>query len=240
MSTRYHASMDSRPARRGLARSLGTIFTQAEAIAQATGKLIGAATEMEGGTLRRAMRAVGAPRLPRPSLAYASACGLPRCECPSADLGEIRRVVDKPGPVRITFPVRNGSKAGRTYALSAQPIGSGGSIAVTPESVELDPGEIRSIDVAIDAMQQSPGAEFRSIVKIASKGCETLYLGISVELARDDDLPIVDLHCCCEPRMRPLRWYHHYYCDPKPSPDHHPQQESPQTCGPAGPAGTSA
>ena len=27
-------------------------------------------------------------------------------------------------------------------------------------------------------------------------------------------VPVIDLHCCCTPRARPLKWYHHYYCDP--------------------------
>ena len=247
MSTSYHASMESRSARSGLARSVGKAFEQVEAIGRATGRLVAAAGEAQNGAFRQAMRAAGIGNLPRPSLSNASACGLPRCDCPSPDLGEIRKVVDRPDQVRLAFRVRNTTKARRRFAMTAQPIASqggqaGGAITVTPASVELNPGEVQTVQVQVDARQHQPGSDYRSIIHVASERCETMHLGVSVEVAGEDEAPIIDLHCCCEPRPRPLRWYHHYYCDPRPAGgqsrgyDEAPPQ--PETPGAAGPAGT--
>lgn len=222
MSTSYHASMENRSARTSLTRSFGRAFEEMEAIGRATGRLVGTAGDAQAGILRQAMRAAGIDRLPRPSLRNASACGLPRCDCPSPDLGEIRKVVDRPDQVQLAFRVRNTTRGRRRFAMTAQPMASpggraGGNITVTPASVELDQGEIQTVQVQVDARRHQPGTDYRSIIHVASERCETMHLGVSVEVAGEDEAPTIDLHCCCEPRPRPLRWYHHYYCDPRPA-----------------------
>jgi hypothetical protein len=220
-----------------------------EAIGRATGRLVDAAGEAQGGALRQAMRAAGIRHLPRPSISNASACGLPRCDCPSPDLGEIRKFVDKPDQVRLALRVRNTGKKRRIFAMTAQPIVSqggqaGGAITLTPASVDLDPGEVQTVQVQVDARQHKPGSDYRSIIHVASERCETMHLGVSVEVAAEDEAPTIDLHCCCEPRPRPLRWYHHYYCDPHPAggqgrgyEEAHLRTEAPGAAGPAGTSG---
>jgi hypothetical protein len=238
--------MQSRSAKTDLTRSLGAAVDQVQAIGRATGKLVGAATDAQGGALRQAMRAVGIKALPMPSLSNASACGLPRCDCPPADLGEIRKVVDRAEEVRIAFRVHNTTRARRLFRLNARPIASpsgqaGGAITVTPAQVDLDPGEFQTVQVQVDARQHKSGADYRSVIDIASERCETMHLGVSVEVADEDDAPTIDLHCCCEPRVRPLRWYHHYYCDPRPAGhDDHTQASDAVSHKAAQPPGASA
>jgi hypothetical protein len=222
--------MENRTARSGLTRSLEAAIFQAQGIGRAVREIATIVIDTQDSALRQAMGAVGLRGLPRPSLAKASSCGLPSCECPSTDLGEIRKVIDQPRPVSLAFRVRNTTKERRVFTLSAKPVMSeegnpGGSIALVPATVDLDPGEVQMVRAQIDATGHEVGLGYNSIVTIATRNCEDMYLGVSVFVEREIDCaPLVNLHCCCHPRLRPLRWYHHYYCDPQQQ----QQQQQPQ------------
>jgi hypothetical protein len=223
-TTTYYASMETRAARSGLTRNLEATIVQAQGIGRAVREIAAIAIGTQDAALRQAMGAMGLRGLPRPSLARASSCGLPSCECPSPDLGEIRKVIDEPRLVSLAFRVRNTSKERRIFTLAAKPVMSedgkpGGSITLVPASVELEPGEVEMVRVQIDAVRHEVGLGYNSIVTIASRNCEDMHLGVGVLVEREIDCaPLVNLHCCCHPRPRPLRWYHHYYCDPQEKP----------------------
>lgn len=220
-TTTYYASMESRTAGSGLARNLEAAVAQAQGIGRAVREIVAIAAETQDSALRRAMGTLGLPNLPRPSLAKASSCGLPSCECPSSDLGEIRKVIDQRRPVSLAFRVRNTTKERRVFTLAAKPVMSadgrpGGRIALAPASVDLEPGEVEMVRVEIDATGHDVGLNYTSIVTVASRDCEDMHLGVSVLVEHEvDSAPLLNLHCCCHPRPRPLRWYHHYYCDPR-------------------------
>lgn len=235
-TTTYYASMESRTARSGLTRNLEAALVQAQGIGRAVREIATIAIETQDSALRQAMGAIGLQGLPRPSLAKASSCGLPSCECPSSDLGEIRKVIDQPRRVSLAFRVRNTTKERRVFALAAKPVMSedgkpGGGITVVPASVDLEPGEVEMVRVEIDASGHETGLGYNSIVTVASRKCEDMHLGVSVLVEREiDSAPLVNLHCCCHPRPRPLRWYHHYYCDPQEQPhDDHVRTDFQQT-----------
>lgn len=224
-TTIYHPWMDDRRRRHRATRGLGPALDQVEIIGRAAERIVRIATEAQSAAVRQAFRAIGFRHLPRPSFDKARACGLPRHHCPSADLGEIRKVIDRSEQVELTFRVRNTTRSRRTFTLAvrsdaSQGSSAGASVTLTPPSVDLDPGEIQIVRVQVDATQYEPGVAYHRTITIAARNCETMRLGVCVEIARHEDCaPLVDLHCCCEPRSRPLRWYDHYYCDPAPEED---------------------
>jgi hypothetical protein len=176
------------------------------------------AAEIPSVALRAIAEGIGLDRLPRPSIARASACRIPQCQCPSADLGEIYKEADRPEVVQLSFRMRNNGQSHRTYALSAQPAvaalgGAGGPVLVTPASVALEPGEVATIVVTVDASAHEDGAEYTSAVAISADGAAARFMQVGVLIRRKPDYaPIIDMHHGCGPR--PLRWYHHFYCEP--------------------------
>lgn len=221
MSTTYYASTDSRAATSDLARSLKDAFAQAQSIGRAVSTIAGIAGATQTGVMQRVMQASGLPTLPMPSLQRARGCRLPECDCHSTDLGEIRKVVDTGRDVRLAFRLRNTTKTRRTFGLVADPVVGdngqpGGGVKLSVDHVDLDPGETAIVEADFIAAGQEPGVNYGSTVVISSANCETMRLRLTVMVERETAyVPVIDLHCCCHPRLRPLRWYHHYYCDPK-------------------------
>jgi hypothetical protein len=132
----------------------------------------------------------------------------------------VRRVVDRNERVVVAVRLRNTTDRARDYVLDAGPMIShggeaGGEAVVEPASVALDPGAVGVIRVLVDASKHRSGVDYETRLRIRSKGCDDLSLGIAVHVSAEvETAPLVDLHCCCTPKQRPLRWYHHYYCDP--------------------------
>jgi hypothetical protein len=219
MSVRYDASPQG-GSRSGGGSSVGLILDGARDVARAATRLL-----EPGARPRSAVaRAVRQLRLPRPSVANASACGLPRCDCPSTDLGELRKVACEPGQVPIAFRVRNTTRARRTFSLTASPLACArtaqlGTVTLSPSYVDLAAGQTAVIMATVDSSGQHRGETASAAVEIASEGCDNMSLMLAIEIEREAEVPVVDLHCCCSARPRPLRWYHHYYCDPRPHQD---------------------
>jgi len=237
-TTSFSRSSVNRRLRTNLGGSLNAAVKQVQAIGRAAESIANEFGGLQAPSLRDALDSIGLRGLPLPSLARARACGTPECHCPSPDLGEVRKVVDRPEKVSVGFRFRNGSGARRTFDLQAGSITAetgeaGGAVAVSPNSLDLGPGEIGVVRVDVDASQHRRGVDYVGAVKVSAKSCEDMTLTVVVAVEPETDvLPIVDLHCCCHPKVRPLRWYHHYYCDPPPedrqpnrspnNPDHPP------------------
>lgn len=217
-TTTYYATSDSRTAASDLGRGLKDAFGQAQTIVRAVRDIATLAGTAQSGAMRRAF-AVGGVQLPMPSLRKASSCGLPACDCPSPDLGEIRKVVEDGKEVRLRFRVRNTSRSRRTYTLSASPVSGsggqpGGALVLTPASVDLDPDETMVVQAQFGASNYERGLDYSSTVVVSAPNCEPMRLRLTVMVERENEAThTVDLFCCCKPRVRPLNWYHHYYCD---------------------------
>jgi hypothetical protein len=136
----------------------------------------------------------------------------------------LRKVACEPGQVPLAFRVRNTSKERRTFSLTATPLACSrtaqlGTVALSPSHMDLAAGQTAVIMATVDARAQHRGETASAVVEIASEGCDTMSLMLAIDMEREAEMPVVDLHCCCSARPRPLRWYHHYYCDPRPHQD---------------------
>jgi|GEM_PF-2764529 len=237
-TTSFSASTPSRNARANLNANLGAIAQQARIISQSLGEIGNSLGGTRPASLRQFLDSVGLSGLPLPSLANARTCGVPSCDCASPDLGEIRRVLDRPEAVQIGARFRNTTSKQRTFALTAGKIMSedgkeGGTITVSPDSVTLEPGEVAVVQISVDASKYATGVDHAATIKVSSEKCQDMYLGVVVLVQPEVKVvPVVDLHCCCTPKLRPLRWYHHYYCDPAPERgDQTPQPNPNSTTG---------
>jgi hypothetical protein len=122
--------------------------------------------------------------------------------------------------VTAAVRLRNSGKSERSYRLDAAPLQStagepGGHVGVEPAELKLGPGESAVVRLLADASKHARGVDYETTVHIRSKGCDDLTLGLTVLVeAEKDVVPTLDLHCCCTPPGRRLRWYHHSYCQP--------------------------
>jgi hypothetical protein len=220
-STRFDANARSRRGQANLRENLSVVFQQAKVLGRAAGEVAALSGQMRGGSMRDTLDSLGLGGLPMPSLARARACRGPDCcDCPPTDLGCIRRTLDRPEHAEVLVRLRNPTGRKRTYLLEMSNLdaetGDGESkAAVVPAAVDLDPGETAVVSVQVEAAEQQPGVDYEGVLRIRAENCDDLRLCICVRVdVPKDCAPLVDLHCCCHPKVRPLRWYHHYYCDP--------------------------
>jgi hypothetical protein len=228
--TRYYATGGGQlGARAGdLAQSLGTMGGMLREVLSAAGELQGAVLREVAGTLR-------ASGLPQPSLRYARSCDFPDYACCDPDLGTVHRDA-QPGET-IRMPLRFKNTTGKARAFTLELAGelkdSRGrtvkALQVTPERLELDDGETGLVLLqAVIGDEFAAGTTYRTRLRVKAEDCEPQHLTVSISVALDEG-PVIGLCCGCDPKVRPLRWYHHYYCDPprQRQPDR-PQPSRPQ------------
>jgi hypothetical protein len=240
-TTSYSATRTGQRIQAMLRSNLNLASRQAASISRALNDVAGLGREIQAVPLNQLLAAIGLPGVPMPSLARARGCRLPDCDCPPSDLGDIRRVVDRPERVEMVARFRNRSEWKRDFAIEASAMVShtgepGGAVAVEPAHLSLEPGEIAVVKLVVDAGKHRPGVDYDATLRFRAKGCEDLTLGVTVHVETLDDMvPLVDLHCCCRPKQRPLRWYHHYYCDPPADARTPKATQAPITDGPQRP-----
>lgn len=102
-------------------------------------------------------------------------------------------------------------------------------MSLTPAQVDLDPGEVTVIHIGIDASEHRRDIDYAGAVRITSKDCEEMRLGVVVTIEPEVDVvPLVDLHCCCHPKLRRQHWSDHYYCDPPSTDDREAAKPQPE------------
>lgn len=224
-STSFVAAGRGRAQRLNLSNNLGAAGKQAIAIARSVGNLaetLGAGLGTRPMSAREMLDAVGLTGVPLPSLAKARSCRLPSCDCPSPDLGEIRRVIERPERVEIAVRLRNTTGKQREYKLDGGAIetetgDAAGQLVITPDQLTLEPGDTAVVRFEADASKFADRLDHAAAIKISAENCDPMRLAIVIRVEPEVAVvPVVDLHCCCTPKVRPLRWYHHYYCDPAP------------------------
>jgi hypothetical protein len=219
-STSFTSKSRTSPLADSLRNNLAVAARQADGLNRIATELGATAKEMQLPSLRELFDSIGLKGLPTPSLARARGCRLPECDCPSSDLGTIRRRVDRPDVVTATVRLRNSGTSERGYRLEAAPMQStageaGGIVRIEPPELKLGPGESAVVRLMADASKHAQGVDYETSVRIRSKGCDDLVLGLTVVVELEKEVvPTIDLHCCCTPPGRRLRWYHHSYCQP--------------------------
>jgi hypothetical protein len=221
-SMSYSTSTPNRTALANLTGNLDAIVKQARVIAGAVGEIGASLGGAKPLSARQMLDSIGLKDVPLPSLAKARSCGVPACHCPSPDLGEVCKVLERAERTEFAVRVRNTTSNQRSFQLSAGKLqaenGQGeGVMSLSDSEIALEPGQFEVVRITVDASKFPTGIAYIGAIQITAKDCETMYLGIVVRVQPQTEvIPVIDLHCCCHPKARPLRWYHHYYCDPAP------------------------
>lgn len=180
----------------------------------------GAMTEMQGAVLREVVAGLRDAGLPQPSLRYARSCGFPESTGCDPDLGALVRDAHRGETVRMPIRFRNTTGKRRTFGVSFADTfrDSQGRVAKTPslepQTLGLDDGEIGQVVVsAVVDESFAMGSAYSGRLFIRAEECEDQYLAVTIRVSCDEG-PVIRLCCPCDAKVRPLRWYHHYYCDP--------------------------
>jgi hypothetical protein len=219
-NTSFSAFSGNRATLDNLSANIDAVTRQARVIANSVTEISRSMTPTAVPSMREFLDSIGLRGLPLPSLANARTCTLPSCDCPAPDLGEVRRVAERADDLNFSVRFRNTTDKARDFAfeageLQAEDGKDGGSMTLSTKSVALESGATAVIQVAVGGRQFRPDVDYCGQIRINAKNCETMHLGVCVRIQTVvERVPTIDLHCCCEPRLRPLRWYHHYYCDP--------------------------
>ena len=200
--------------------TLGGMVKQLRVVGAAVMGMAEVMRDTQSDSLRDIFKNLG---LPMPSLSRAQTCRMPDCGCddPTGDLGTIRRELDRPDGAVFTVTLRNRDCKARTYRIDGGTMATGNpdqqsAIAVDPATVTLDAGERAQLRIMVDASKYDYGTRATGQVTVRAEDCTPQYLGVAISVVRPyEPIPTIDLHCDCKPNLRPQRWYHHYYCDPK-------------------------
>ena len=214
-ATRYH----SRSGGSFAARS-GNIVQNIGAMGGVVRDFMAATTELQGAILRdltSALRDIGLPGI---SLRHARSCSFPEYVCCDPDLGTVTRDAHQGEELRIPVSFRNTTGRRRSFAIAvAGPLKdlqgrTTKAPSVTPTSFDLDDGEAAQVVVATSVGEEfDAGSAYSTRLIVRSEGCEDQHLTVTIRVSCDTG-PVIGLCCGCEPKLQPLRWYHHYYCDP--------------------------
>jgi hypothetical protein len=218
--TRYHAGGGG-----AMAAQAGNLVQNLGTMGGALRDLVGTITELQGVVLREVSAGLRDAGLPSLSLRNARSCAFPEYARCDPDLGALVRDVQPGETVRMPVRFRNTTGKRRTFAFAfAGPLkDSQGRTAkppaLTPASLDLDDGEVGRVLLATPVGDEfAVGAEYSTRLVVRAEECDDQHLTVTIRVACDDG-PVIRLCCACDPKVRPLRWYHHYYCDPPPKRD---------------------
>ncbi|MXP42841.1 hypothetical protein [Allopontixanthobacter sediminis] len=230
-NTSFSAFSSNRATLANLSANIEAVTRQARVIADSVTEIGRNMTPAAAPSMRELLDSVGLRGLPLPSLANARTCSLPACECPSPDLGEVRRVAERADDLNFSVRFRNTTGKARDFAfdggeLHAEDGKGGGTLTLSAKTASLESGAATVMQVAVEGREFRTGVDYCGQIRIRAKECETMYLGVCMRIQHVvERVPTIDLHCCCESKSRPLRWYHHYYCDPPAQPEPKPRPE---------------
>ena len=213
-----------------------------QGLALATQQFVSAVSQIQSAVTDDALRSLrGAIERNTPiRLRSGRACDRPEAVCCDPHLGTVTRPARLGETVRLTAKLRNGTGKSRTFTIKAdQPLRNSrgetaGAAKVEPASLTLAPGETRLITATVAVGDGfSTGFTYATDVTVETEGCDPQRLPIAVAVESDVAAPLVVLCCGCEPPVRPLRYYHHFYCD-KPRRQDQPPPGNTDTIGGSG------
>lgn len=213
--TRYYSSSGG-----ALAGRAGNLTQNLGAMGGILREFASAMTEMQGAVLREVVAGLRETGLPQPSLRHARSCGFPESAACDPDLGALVRDAYRGETVRMPVRFRNTTGKRRTFQVSLADTfrDSQGRVAkspsVEPQTLNLDDGEIGQVVVSSVVDDSfAMGSAYSGRLFIRAEECEDQYLTVTIRVSCEEG-PVIRLCCPCDTKVRPLRWYHHYYCDP--------------------------
>lgn len=148
-------------------------------------------------------------------------CEVPRYADPDPWLGEVVRDAYVGETIRVPLHLKNKTRKTRTFHVDAtRPVknirGEGGAVlrpnATTFTLLPFD-ADLFEVTLPISAEFFKPGFDYTTQIVITSEKCADQILGFRVRVLSEDTAPVIKLGCPCDPPVRRVNWYDHFYCD---------------------------
>ena len=153
-------------------------------------------------------------------------CEVPRYPCPDPRLGTVVREAYVGEQIRVPLRIKNKTRKVRTFNFTAQPLSnvqgeSGGIPNLSPTEDTLEPGEVKLLDMSLTVSEDQfqPGFDYTGNIVVTSEKCDPQILKFTLRVKSEDAAPLIQLGCPCDPPVRRINWYDHFYCDIKDDKD---------------------
>lgn len=147
-------------------------------------------------------------------------CEIPQYPCPNPRLGTVVREAYVGEQIRVPLRLKNKTRKVRTFQFTAQPLLNvrgepGATLDLNPTEYTLEPGEVKLVDtrLSVSPNQFQPGFDYTGNIVITSEKCDPQILKFTLRVKSEDAAPVIKLGCPCDPPVRRVNWYDHFYCD---------------------------
>jgi hypothetical protein len=148
------------------------------------------------------------------------ACEVPQYPCPNPRLGTVVREAYVGERVRVPLRVKNKTPKARTYQFTTEPLRNvrgeaASALDLSPAQHTLGPGEVRVLEASLPVSAEvfEPGLDYTGDIVITSEKCDPQLLRFTLRVKSEDAAPLIKLGCPCDPPVRRVNWYDHFYCD---------------------------
>jgi hypothetical protein len=148
------------------------------------------------------------------------ACEVPQYPCPNPRLGTVVREAYIGEQVRVPLRVKNKTHKARTYQFTTEPLRNvrgevANALELSPAQHTLAPGEVRVLETSLNVSAEvfESGFDYTGDIVITSEKCDPQLLRFTLRVKSEDAAPLIKLGCPCDPPLRRVNWYDHFYCD---------------------------
>ncbi len=139
---------------------------------------------------------------------------------PNPCLGTVVREAYVGEQVRLPLKVKNTTRRARTFQFSTEALRNvqgetASAFELSPSQYTLGPNEVRILEASltVDPQRFMPGFDYTSDVVVASERCAPQLLRVILRVKTVESAPLIKLTCPCDPPVRRVNWYDHFYCD---------------------------
>ena len=149
-------------------------------------------------------------------------CEIPQYPCPNTCLGTVVREAYVGEQIRVPLRIKNKTRKARTFQFTTEPLRNvrgemAATLALNPSQCILEPEEVKVLDTClmVSADQFQPGFDYTGNIMITSEKCNPQILRFTLQVKSENTAPLLKLSCPCDPPVRWVNWYDHFYCDIK-------------------------
>lgn len=158
-------------------------------------------------------------------------CEVPSYPCPNPLLGTVVRETCVGEQIRLPLKVENTTRKARTFQFTTEPLRNvqgetASAFDLSPSQYTLGSGEVRILEasLAVNREEFTPGFDYTSNIIVFSENCDPQLLRVILRVQSVDAAPLIKLKCPCDPPVRRVNWYGHFYCDRQDEPRQTPDQ----------------
>lgn len=147
-------------------------------------------------------------------------CEIPAYPCPDPFLGTVMREAYIGEQILLPLKVKNTTRRTRTFHFRTEALRNvqgetASALELSPSQYTLAPGEVRILEASLSVSREefTPGLDYTSDIVVSSETCDPQLLRVVLRVKTVNAAPLIKLKCPCDPPVRRVNWYDHFYCD---------------------------